>query len=390
MAHPRGTPIRRQALRLPKRRWHVLGAVGALAALLVLPVAITTVAGAETDARPGGTVEVAALDPASLPSPLDASATDLPDLLGDDVLMGDNPTLSIVTEVETDALGNAVDDAPASNAPDTSRTVTIPERAAAIDPSLTRDSAFGPIPGRNARGVAPLDRYRRAATLQPGKMPVSLVVGGLGINGPLTQRAIDELPADVTLSFAAHATGLQGWIDRARAAGHEVLLEIPMESAAFDPGEPGAERALRSDASVEANRRNLHSVLSRAQGYAGVINYNGDRVLTRSDLMAPVMGELGQSGLGVFSDGSFSAPSLPALARSLEVPYAAGFGLVDPEPDAAVITARLSELNAAAKARPGAFGVGFVYPQTIDAVKGWSATLSSEGLVLVPATAALR
>ena len=359
-----------------------------LGLLIAIPALLTMLAGDAADAVPGGKVDIVALDPATRPSPLDAPNTDLPDLLGDDVLMGDNPTIALVNEPETDALGNPIDDAP--EVPDTSRRIDVPAPAPALDPGLTRDSAFGPIPGRDARGRTALDRYRRPVRVQAGRKPVSVIVGGLGINGPITRRAIDELPADVTLSFAAHAPGLQSWIDSARAAGHEVLLELPMESATFDPGEPGANRALRADGTVEANRRNLHSVLSRAQGYAGVINYNGDRVLTRADIMAPVLNELQESGLGVFSDGSFDAPSLRALASSVGVPYAKSFGLIDPTADSVVINGQLSALTEFAQSNTTALGVGFAYPQTIDAVKGWSATLSGEGLTLVPATSALR
>ena len=58
---------------------------------------------------------------------------------------------------------------------------------------------------------------------------MSLVLGGLGINYTHTRSAIDELPPEVTLSFAPHASGLQTWINRAREAGHEVLIELPLE-----------------------------------------------------------------------------------------------------------------------------------------------------------------
>ena len=47
------------------------------------------------------------------------------------------------------------------------------------------------------------------------------------------------MPPEITLSFVAYSDGLQGWIDMARANGHEVLLEAPMEpldAAANDPG----------------------------------------------------------------------------------------------------------------------------------------------------------
>lgn len=235
-----------------------------------------------------------------------------------------------------------------------------------------------------------METYRGADKTDLDSKPVSVIIGGLGINAPLTLRAIDELPPEITLSFAAHAPGLQGWINKARLAGHEVLLELPMESEAFDAQESGSDRTLRTAASVPDNRRNLHYLLSRAQGYAGVINYNGEAFLRRSDAVSPILTELKASGLGLFIDGAFDAPSLPALSQSLSLPYNTAFGIIDPAPDRALINQQLDTLIVEAKSGSGAVGVGFVYPQTLDAVKGWAATLSDNGLILVPATATLK
>ena len=51
------------------------------------------------------------------------------------------------------------------------------------------------------------------------------MIGGLGLNAKDTRQAIEQLPPEITLSFVPYADGLQGWIDLARANGHEVLLE---------------------------------------------------------------------------------------------------------------------------------------------------------------------
>ena len=382
---------RREALTLPSLLPHILGALALLAVVFLLIPALALGMGDARDARAGGSIPLAALPAAPAVSPLDAEG-DLPDLLQADVLIGDNPTEDMADAPETDALGNVVGNTGTNS---TAKTIVIPDDGddaglRAIDPTLTRSSEFGPIPGPNAQGLAPLSAYRRPAPSIGERKPVSVVVGGLGINGALTRRAISELPPEVTLSFAAHAPDLQSWIDRARAAGHEVLLEIPMESAGFDASEPGAERALRVSATPTQNRDNLHRVLTRAQGYAGVINYNGDLLLQRSDLVAPLLGELSDSGLALIADGSFSAPSLRALAGSTDVPFAQGFGLIDPSPDLPIIQTRLSELSTSAQAGGPTIGVGFAYPQTINALKGWITTLPGDGLALVPATSALR
>jgi polysaccharide deacetylase 2 family uncharacterized protein YibQ len=219
---------------------------------------------------------------------------------------------------------------------------------------------------------------------------VSLIIGGLGVNRSLTQDFIQSLPADVTLSFAAHSVGLQEWVDMARADGHEVFIEIPMESANFNPSDPGADRALRITLPPAENGRRLDWMLSRAQGYAGLINFNGDSFLTRTDIAAPFMDRLSQTGLGFITDGDFETPTLPALAKSVQQPFKTGHGLIDPDRIPRVISARLSGLGNAAKSGTHPVGVGFVYPETLREVQNWIASLDAQNLQLAPASAALK
>ncbi|GLQ19273.1 divergent polysaccharide deacetylase family protein [Algimonas porphyrae] len=383
---------RRRALSLPRRRSHIIASITFFAAVIALPFLLSSWIGSPSDAEPRGSVRLETPIAETQIADLDLDEALLPDLLSDIVPVGENPTEGI----ERDALGNPIDDNPkvAASAAQPTRSSGSPRtntlKAPPLDPSLTRDSRFGPIPGPNTDGLTPLRAYQSQPVPVGDRSPVALIVGGLGVQSALTRRTIDELPPEVTLSFAAHAPGLQDWIDRARAAGHEVLLEVPMESETFNANEPGADRAMRVGASVSDNRRNLHHLLSRAKGYIGVINYNGDLFLRRSDVVAPVLAELTASGLGFVSDGAFDTPSLSALSASVNLPFAEGFGLIDPQPDPQIIQSRLDALTIAAKDEPGLIGVGFAYPQTIDAVKGWTATLAAEGLILVPASASLK
>lgn len=377
---------RRPTLALPKRRHHLSLALIALIIIIASPMIIARVFGSKSDASPKGSVSVSSLPEGQRLSPLDEMGAALPDLLADITPAGENPTDAIAA---IDALGNPVGVRPQPKP----KTIVLPPaapKAPPLDQSLTRQSNFGPIPGPNRAGMTPLDAYRLPVPPRSGRTAVSIIVGGLGINRPLTQRAIDELPPAVTLSFAAQTPGLQGWINQARARGHEVLLEIPMEGDAFDATAQGAERTLRASLNAADNRQHLHYLLSRAQGYAGVINYQGEALLRRSDAVGPIINEVKASGLGLFLDGSFDAPTVGALAQSIALPFNASFGLIDPVASQSVIEARLENLAATAKQSSGPVGVGFVYPQTIDAVKGWAATLSSQGLILVPATATLK
>ncbi len=376
---PTSSPTRRAPLKLPSRRNHLVLAGTVLLLGFAIPVLAARLLGDPMDAVAGGTVAVVQLPPAEPVSALDNETLDTPDLLAGEVPDGANPTETLSPE-------------PATPAADTPSPALPKVVSAALPPApiagLTRQGRFGPVPKSGARSA--LTEYKRPFRAKSNREPVSLIIGGLGLNRILTQRAIDELPPDVTLSFAAHATGLQRWVDAARRAGHEVLIEIPLESTNFNPLEPGADRALRLEATAQENARNLDWLLSRSQGYFGVTNFNGDAFLTRTDVAAPFMDALAATGLGFITDGDFETPTLGALAISVNQPFKAGHGLIDPSPVEPVIQARLTELAGAAKSGGHPVGVGYAYAETLQEAQAWIASLDGQGLQLTPASAALK
>ncbi|MEL7231183.1 MAG: divergent polysaccharide deacetylase family protein, partial [Pseudomonadota bacterium] len=104
--------------------------------------------------------------------------------------------------------------------------------------SATPNAAPETTPTAVARPDTPFEKYARPFENPEGKPTVSIIVGGMGINWRHTQAAINELPAEVTLSFAPGAKNLTTWVRRARADGHEVLIELPMEPYSYGRTRP--------------------------------------------------------------------------------------------------------------------------------------------------------
>lgn len=377
-------PNRRAEVALPSKFKHVVIAAAAFAFGISIPILSVALFGDPSDARSEGSIALAPLPQTEALTALDNETLVTPDLLAGEVPEDANPTETIALFAEPEA--------PTDSKTPQPKRIEIPQAVLGLPQApisgLTRRSKFGPVPSKAAGSS--LSAYRRPYTRKAGKKPVSIIVGGLGVNRGLTQDAIEKLPADVTLSFAAHSVGLQEWINTARADGHEVLIEIPMESAAFDPAEPGADRALRVTVPPAENGRRLDWMMSRAQGYAGLINFNGDLFLTRTDAAAAYMDHLSKSGVGFFTDGAFETPSLPSLAKSMRQPYKTGHGLIDPDPIAQVISARLIGLSQSAQSGSHPVGVGFGYPETLSEVQAWIASLDAQNLQLAPATSALN
>ena len=379
-------PNRRAALVLPSKGKHIIMAVSALAFGFAIPILFVALFGNSEDAHSEGSLALAPPPTIEALTPLNDESLETPDLLAGEIPEGVNPTDNMeIAASETPAPEPSVQ--PTRIDVTTTAQTTTPLPTAPIA-GLTRQSAFGPVPIKGSSNA--LAAYRRPFSSQTGKNPVSIIVGGLGLNRGLTQKAIENLPADITLSFAAHSVGLQAWVDTARADGHEVFIEIPMESAGFNSAEPGADRTLLSTLPPGENGRRLDWMLARAQGYAGLINFNGDVFLTREDIATPFMKRLSETGLGFITDGDFATPALPALAQSVRQPFKTGYGIIDPDPIGRVISSRLTGLSQTAQSGSHPIGVGFGYPVTLEEIQAWIVTLDAQNLQLAPATAALK
>ncbi len=253
---------------------------------------------------------------------------------------------------------------------------------------LTAPGPMGPLPVIAPDGSTALQAYRRPFAGDAGKPRVAIVVGGLGFNAAVTQAAIEDLPPEVTLSFVPYAQDLQRWIDAARARGHEVLIELPMEP--FDPATTDTgPQTLLAAAPAKDNIAKLENLLSRASGYFAVSNYQGGRFALSGAASAPVVKALQERGLGFVSNGIGQRAPLGAEAQRAGLPFAAADRVLDARREAEAIDDQLMNLETLAKRSGAAMGAGFAYPVTIEQISFWAQSVESRGLVLAPASTML-
>lgn len=246
---------------------------------------------------------------------------------------------------------------------------------------LSQNGPNGPLPAIASDGRVPASAYARPFKSN-GKPTVSLIVGGLGLNPTTTKAAIEQLPAEVTLSFVPHAEGLQGWIDAARAQGHEVLIEIPMQPTNYPDTDPGPRTLLVGQRPDDMNA-SLNWLMGRATGYFGVMNYQGSAYLRDKGSMTAFLNVMKARGVAFIDDGQ---------ARDVGGGWtrASADRVIDAQINSQSINAQLAAIEAQAKARGRALGSGFAYPVTLAVAIKWTQSLEQKGLQLAPASAIMR
>jgi len=167
-----------------------------------------------------------------------------------------------------------------------------------------------------------------------------------------------------------------------------VLLEVPMEPFDFPDSDPGP-HTLRAGQDEEANISRLNWALTRFTGYAGVTNLLGQRFLSDSQALSPVLTYLNRRGLYVFDNGAATQSVLPSVAGQVGIPAAQSGPAIDSIQTAPEIDRRLSDLETQARANGSAVGSAFLYPVSIGRIAAWAKGLESRGFVLVPVSAIL-
>jgi len=253
------------------------------------------------------------------------------------------------------------------------------------DRALIEMSEQGPLPARAADGRRPFDVYARPWSGARGAR-VAIVIGGLAVSQTGTQEAIAKLPAEVTLAFAPQGNSIGRWMQEARRAGHELVMQLPLEPFDYPNVNPGR-NTLTVDATPRENIHRLHWTLSRTTNYTTVMNYMGALFSANREAMEPVMAELGRRGLGYLDDGSSARSVAPELALQGRVPLAVGDATIDAVQERGAILSKLDQLEATARAKGFAVGIGSAFGVTIDTVAAWVGEARRRGIEIVPISA---
>lgn len=419
--------LRRRRLRRPvlsRLTWAWLGACGVFVALVATFLqAAGSRDGAERIALPVDHIEIFARAPdrdatriaaASPGAEERISAPGLresaggPDTTGDDSVVGDEEDGLTLIYPDTDDhfaeneedYAEEFDDGPGEvviRLPGSNRHATAASAASLTpsvrsipdpDPAMLHATALGKTPRVAVDGRKAVHYYARPFDGRRSAPKIAIIVGGLGLNAAVTERAIDDLPPEVSLSFAPYAKNLEFWTKKARDAGHEVMIELPMEGYGGNVEALGA-AALLSSRTPQENLQRLDWLMARFGGYFAATNYLGAKFSADAEALAPVLAKLKEAGVGYVDDtgaaqrtGNSVGVSIATVSRI--IPAAAT------EDDIRAVRRELAALEQIAERDGAAIGKTYAYSATIDEIAAWSRGLEQKGIAKAPASALLR
>jgi uncharacterized protein len=231
------------------------------------------------------------------------------------------------------------------------------------------------------------ERYRQPFNMDDKRPRIAVVLSGLGLSDSATEAAINNLPPAITLSFSPYARDLERWIALARARGHEVMLDLPMEPSTFPNEDPGPQ-GLLVNLSAEDNLDRLDWVLSRGSAYVGLAGSMGSRFTASRRAMKPILQDVKARGLMFLDRRTTEESVVPEIALEIGLPRAINNRSVDERQASRVaIDARLAQIERIALTEGYAVAMAEPYPVTLNRLADWATELIGRGFVIAPISA---
>jgi polysaccharide deacetylase 2 family uncharacterized protein YibQ len=295
-------------------------------------------------------------------------------------------------DTKSDAPPAAAPETPAPDAalPSVPAATVTPSSSAVppINPALTQETPDGPLPIISGNGLKSWQYYAKPYE-RKGSLPmIAIIVGGLGANKAVAESAL-ALPETVTLSFSPYARDIGNWVIAARASGHEMMLDLPLELSTYPASDPGPYGLLVGNNAAENSQR-LSWLMSRFAGYIGFLMPQNEAFSSNNEGFKALLKTLAERGLMLVIGNEPAKSETKSAITDSKVANIVADVLIDEELSPDAIQMRLLSLQQIAKERGFAVGVAQPYPITMQQLAAWSAKLEQAGFVLVPVSFATR
>jgi uncharacterized protein len=259
--------------------------------------------------------------------------------------------------------------------------------AAPLD-AITEQSDKGLIPTAGSDGTLAWKYYARPYTPETQRPIVAILITNLGLSRPLTEEVF-KLPHTVTLSFSPYASDAKLWAKKARAAGFESLIDVPMEPSNYPISDPGPYGLLNALAPEESRSR-LQWTLSRYPGFVGLLAPADEKMTINLSSMRLILTELTARGVLFVYKKTPENNELANLIKTQNMIAIGADAVIDEDLTPSAITRQLDALAEIAKQQGYAIGIAHSYPPTTAALAMWAEELDKKGVDIAPISAVAK
>jgi polysaccharide deacetylase 2 family uncharacterized protein YibQ len=290
------------------------------------------------------------------------------------------------------AQARAEEEAPTPPSPQPSPPIIVPPLPKPTPPTVLAAMLPPPVPP----SVAPVPVAPGSPLWQKNALPfaprssgpmIAIVIDDMGLDRKRSSRVVG-LPAPLTLAWLPYANDLPHQTKTARAAGHELMVHIPMEPQASDV-DPGPDAMKVGIGNAELLRR-LDRGLKSFDGYIGINNHMGSRFTEDAAGMKVILGELQRRGLMFLDSRTTSHSVASSIARGMHLPALGRDVFLDDDMSPVAVRASLAKVEAVARRQGYAIAIGHPHDATVDALVEWLPAVAAKGFTLVPVSAILK
>ena len=254
-----------------------------------------------------------------------------------------------------------------------------------VNPLISEKTTEGTIPVVGQDGTKAWNYYAKPFA-DSGKQPmIAVIITGLGQNKLVTEHSL-ALNENFTLSFSPYAKDIDKWAASARLAGHEVMLDLPVEPTNFPAADPGPYGLLTSKP-PEENEEKLRWLMSRITTSVGFVTPRNERYTASVEHVKLLLQSLANRGIMIVLARNTSKDEVAEVLENSTAENLVANFIIDEDMSEATIQAKLASMEQLAVKQGYAIGIAQSYPLTIAQLRAWSDTLSAKGILLVPVTA---
>ena len=218
---------------------------------------------------------------------------------------------------------------------------------------------------------------------------IAIIVDDFGHQDPTLVSRFCALKQPVTLSvFPWHENAIR-IAEQAAAAGHGVMVHLPMEPIDYPNRDPGADAIFEGD-SEERIRSQTRKALAAVPHARGMNNHMGSRVTESREAIGEVLREV--RSLGFFYVDSMTSPRSVAyqVAQEMGVPSRRNAAFLDLKEDEGSVGAALRALAVRARLEGTVVAIGHAKETTLAVLERELPELAREGFEFVRVEEAVR